>query len=359
MNNMEYVQPGNGNVEGQPVPYNLIKDGPNDERLSAAEMGHLWEMYLYNGAAKCRLQYFVAKAQDPEIRGVLEYALQTATTHLNKITQMFNTVGFPVPHGFTDEDVEPNAKRLFSDTLMLVYIRSFTNFELVESIVGLIRGIRTDVKEYYNACIDESQELLKRADEVSLRKGVFVKPPYIPVPDRVEYIFQDTFFGGLIGDKRPINALELTHVYTRLQTKMLKRTMVLGFSQVVQSQKVQKILSKGKQMIDKQIDGWTKLLQDEDLPLPMTWEHEITDSSESPFSDKLIMFNMLTMMRNSVTLEGISLPNCVRADIVTAFAGSIVKLQGYSKDILDLMVNSGWLEKIPQTTDRKEIIGQN
>lgn len=355
---MENVQPGTGNVTGQPVPYNVIKDGPNDERLSAAEMGYLWEMYLYNGGAKCQLQYFVAKAQDQEIRGVLEYVLQTMITRLNKITQMFNTVGFPVPHGFTDEDVESNAKRLFSDAFMLVYIRGLVNFELVESLMGLTRAIRTDVKEYYNACIDESQDLLKRADEVLLRKGVFVKPPYIPVPDRVEYVYHDTFFGGLIADKRPINALEVTHVYTRLQTKMLERALILGFSQVVQSQEVQKLLSNGKQMLDEHIDGWSKILQDEDLPLPMTWEHEITDSSESPFSDKLIMFYILTMMRNSVTLQGISLANCIRVDIVTAFAGSIVKLQAYAKDVLDLMINSGWLEKIPQTTDRKKIINQ-
>ena len=356
---MENVQPRTGNeASGQPVTYNAIKDGTNDERLSAAEMGHLWEMYLYNSAKKCQLQYFVAKTQDPEIRVILEYALQTATTRVNSLTQMFNTVGFPIPHGFTDEDVEPNAKRLFSDTFMLVNIRSLVNFELVESLMGLTRAIRTDVKEYYNTCIDQSQELLKKADEVILRKGVFVKPPYIPVPDRVEYVFQDTFFGGVIGDKRPINAFEITHVYTRLQTKMMERALILGFSQIVQSQKVQKLLSKGKQILDKQIDGWSKFLQDEDLPLPMTWEHEITDSSESPFSDKFIAFYLLTLMRNSVTLHGISLANCVRADIVTAFAGTIVRLQAYSKYILDLMISSGWLEKIPETSDRMEIINQ-
>jgi Protein of unknown function (DUF3231). len=355
---MENVQPGTGNATEQPVPYNLIKDGPNDERLTAPEMGHLWEMYLYNGSVKCQLQYFTAKAEDPEIRGVLEFALQTKTTRLDKITKIFNTVGFPVPHGFTDEDVEPNAKRLYSDSFMLVYIRNVINFELVESMMGLTRAIRPDVKEYFNASIDESQDLLKRADEVLLRKGVFVKPLNFPLPDRIEYVYQDTFFAGLGGDKRPINTLEVTHVYTRLQTKMLERTLILGFSQAVQSQKVQKLLSQGKQMIDKQIEGWSKILQDEDFPLPVTWEHQITDSSESSFSDKLIIFTVLTMMRNSVILLGISLANCSRLDIVTAFSASIVKLQAYTKDILDLMINSGWLEKIPQTIDRMEIINQ-
>lgn len=222
-------------------------------------------------------------------------------------------------------------------------------------MMGLTRAIRTDVKEYYNSCMDETQDLLKRADEVMLRKGLLVKPPYFPVPDRVEYVHKDTFFGGLIGDKRPINALEITHVYTRLQVKMFERALILGFSQVVKSQKVLKLLSNGKKMLDNQIEGWSKILQDADLPLPMTWEHAITDSTESPFSDKLIMFDTLTMMRNAISLYGISFANCIRADIVTAFGGAIVDLQDYSKDILDLMINSGWLEKISQAPDRKEL----
>lgn len=355
---MENIQPGMGNAAQQPVPYNLIKDGPNDERLTAPEMGHLWEMYLYNSSVKCQLQYYSALTQDPEMRGVLEFALQTKITRLDKITKIFNTIGFPVPHGFTDEDVEPNAKRLYSDNFMLVHVRNIINFELVESMMSLTRAIRTDVKEFFDACIDETQDLLKRADEVLLRKGIFVKPLNFPIPDRIDFVYQDTFFKGLIGDKRPINSLEITHVYTRIETKMLERALILGFSQTVQSQKVQELLSKGKQIIDKQIEGWSKILQDEDFPLPITWEHQITDSAESPFSDKLIMFNILTMMRNSIILLGISLANCIRTDIVTAFSGSIGKLQAYSKDILDLMINAGWLEKIPEAVDRKEIINQ-
>jgi hypothetical protein len=356
---MEYVQHGTENTTEQPLPCNAIKDGPHDERLSADEMGHLWEMYLYNARSKCQLQYLVAKARDSEIRAVLQYALEIATSRMNKLTQIFNTVGFPIPHAFNDEDVEPNAKRLFSDGLMLVYVNGLVNFELVESFMGLTRGLRVDVKEYYNACIDETQDLHKRADEVILRKGLSLKPPHFPVPDRVGYVHQDTFFGGLLGDKRPINALEVCHVYTRLQTKMLERALILGYSQVAQSKKVKALLSKGKQLIDKQIEGWSKILLDEDLPIPVTWEHEVTDSTESPFSDKLIMFSILTMMRNSATLLGISFANCVRIDIVTAFGGTLGALQAYSKAILDLMINSGWLEKIPQAANREEIIGQS
>jgi len=44
------------------------------------------------------------------------------------MTNLFNSVGFPIPNGFGDKDVLPNAKRLYSDSLMLVYLRTLNKF---------------------------------------------------------------------------------------------------------------------------------------------------------------------------------------------------------------------------------------
>lgn len=74
---MENVQSVTENATEQPIPINAIIDSPYAERLSASEIGSLWETYLYNATSKCQLQYFVTKAQDPEIRAVLQYAFRT------------------------------------------------------------------------------------------------------------------------------------------------------------------------------------------------------------------------------------------------------------------------------------------
>ena len=50
------------------------KSFPYDERLSAWEMSQLWLIYQANSSIKCILQYFVATAQDPEIKDVLNDA---------------------------------------------------------------------------------------------------------------------------------------------------------------------------------------------------------------------------------------------------------------------------------------------
>jgi len=342
----------------QPQPYNAGNDAPSDERLSAFEFGELWEGYMADSTATCLLQYFVAKAQDAEIRSVLEHALQLSTDHINTITQIFNSVNFPIPQGFTDEDVEPNAKRLFSDGYMLTYIRYVTRYGGIKYSKSLTTSTRPDVREFFNRCIDENQDLHKKADEVLIKKGFFSEGVHIPVPDRKGYVYEDrSFYKGIFGDKRPINALEIAQVFRRCESKLIERTLIVGFSQTVKSQKIQSLFVQGKQLLDKQIKRWSSILRDEDLPLPISLESEITDTLESPFSDKLMLFHTLSIMAYSLTVYGIAIANCTRADILTGMNQSIVESQFWGKDVLDLLIQSGWMEKIPQAADRKEIIG--
>ena len=345
------------NIKKQPIPYDVTRDAPVDERLSAFEMGELWEGYLADSSAICILKYFVAKAEDPEIRGVLQYALELSTNHVNRITQIFTSVNFPIPHGFSHEDVDLNAKRLYSDGFMLAYIRNVTKYGMIKYFKSLTTSVRPDVREFFNVCIDECQSLHRNADEILIKKGFFIKQPVIPVPDRVEYIYQDaSLFKGVFGDKRPMNSLEIAQVFNRLKADLIQRALLLGFSQVVQSQKIKKLFSKGKQLIDKHIRRWTKMLRDEDLAIPMSWDAEVTDSSESPFSDKLLSFHALAIEGYSVTIYGVAMASCTRTDIISAFSGSIFELQLYAKDGLDLLIDSGWLEKMPQAIDREAII---
>ena len=218
--------------------------------------------------------------------------------------------------------------------------------------------MRPDVREFYNQCVDEIQDLHTKVDEILIKKGIFSKEAYITVPDRIHYVYEGrSMYKGIFGDKRPINALEIAEVYSRLESKLVELPIVLGFSQVVQSQKIQKLLVQIKQALDKNIKQWSKILRDEDLPLSENVAYEVTDSSESPFSDRFMLFHVLNIFSYGLTAYGISIASCTRSDIVTAMNVSIAETMVVTKDTLDLMIQSGWLEKIPQAADRKGIIG--
>jgi hypothetical protein len=338
--------------ENVPAP-NVSKSVPYDERLSSWEMSQLWLIYQANSSMKCILQYFAAKAQDPEIKALLNDALNIIFLQLSTITRLFNSVGFPVPHGFTDEDIETNAKRLFSDSLMLSFHRTIIRFRLVQLAHALPLAIRPDVREFFNDALVQEQNLLNKAEDLLTKKGINVRPPYTPVPDRVNYIADNSWYGNLFGSKRPINILELTHVFKRLENKLVESAIHLGFTQVVKDPKIKAYFSRGLDILDKEIDKWSKLLNKENTILPMSWRSEVTDSLESPFSDKLMLFRTVLITAYSVYANGFALANCNRTDLVTAFAKVEIDLSSYGKDGLDLMIDNGWMEEIPLAVDRK------
>jgi len=339
-----------------PVP-SVSKNFPYDERLSSWEMSQLWLIYEANSSIKCILQYFVATAQDPEIKAVLNYALNGIIPQLSTVTNLFISVGFPIPHGFSDEDVNLNAKRLYSDSLMLTLLRKIIKFGFVKLAHALPLASRPDVQDYLNSALVFTQSLFNKTQHLLAKKGIAIKPPYTPVPDRVNYVTdKNNYYGSLLGKKRPLNVLELTHVSERLETKIAEKAILLGFVQVAIDKKVKAYFSKGNKMLDKEIDKWSSILKDEDLSSSLHWTSEVTDSTESPFSDRLMLFHVMFSITYSITANGFALGNCNRTDLVASFSKITLDLGGYDKEGLDLMIEKGWLEEIPLAADREEII---
>lgn len=178
----------------------------------------------------------------------------------------------------------------------------------------------------------------------------------MPIPDRVEYVHDvQNFFKGFIGKKRPINALEIEQCFVTAQSKLIERTLILGLGQVVKSKLLKDYLLRGKQIADKQIEVLGSFLTDEDLAIPATSDNQVTESTESPFSDKLIMFNITAFSSLNMTGLGIAFANCARKDILLSISRLIAEVADYAKGGLDLMIKQGWLERVPEASTRKAL----
>jgi hypothetical protein len=92
-------------------------------RLTAAEMATLWTQYINDSMAHCVGKFFLEKVEDEEVRPIIINTIEVARKNLSTMEDLFNKERFPVPHGFTDEDVNPEAPKLFSDTFVLMYLR--------------------------------------------------------------------------------------------------------------------------------------------------------------------------------------------------------------------------------------------
>jgi len=126
--------------------------------------------------AACSAIFFIIK--DHDIIQVLQYALELTEMHLQKVEDFLTKDGYPIPIGFTDEDVTVEAPPLFTDTYIIVYLHIMSM-----SIHGLTRYsgaignfIREDQRKYFIGVISESLELHDRATKVLTDKGIISKP---------------------------------------------------------------------------------------------------------------------------------------------------------------------------------------
>nr|WP_245948113.1 DUF3231 family protein [Paenibacillus sambharensis] len=322
-------------------------------RLTSAEIAQLWANYMGDSMAIRMLGYFLEKVEDTEVRDILEFARRISEKHLKLMPELFRSDNYPVPHGFTDDDVNLNAERLYSDTAFLIYLKNAAKHGLSLYAVALASCARDDVREYFTKCLTSTAELFNKVVDVLLRKGLFIRAPYIPTPEAVEYVHKDSFLNGLLGDRRPLNAAEINHLYNNIQTNAFGKAFIAGFAQCAQSEEIRGYFLRGKDIAHKQIEVFSSYLRDEDLPAPMTWDSDVMASTEAPFSDKLMLFHITGLNAAALTNYGAALSVSMRRDISASYARLSAEIGSYADEGAELLIKYGWMEKLPGNVDRR------
>lgn len=204
--------------------------------------------------------YFLEKCKDTDIR-LIEYDLSIITKNLQEIEDIFNSVNFLLPIGLTEEDVHEDAGKLYSDVFMLHYVKIKSKFELINYCSSRSLCAREDVIKHFNSCIDSELDISNRADDILLSKGLFIRSPYIPIPERVEFVKKQSFMDGFVGDERPMQSREIGFAFINTQTNALGEALLMGFSQVAKDKKVQGFMSIGKETFRRDMNlTYTRLM---------------------------------------------------------------------------------------------------
>ena len=117
--------------------------------LTAAEMCGLWTQYINDTLAVCVNSYFLEKVEDEEVRPIVEWTLDTAKENISIMQELFRKEDFPIPIGFTEQDVNLQAPRLFSDTFFLMYLRHMSILAMAASSAALGLATRPDVVTFH------------------------------------------------------------------------------------------------------------------------------------------------------------------------------------------------------------------
>lgn len=332
----------------------IVNEDSNDmvDRLTSAEMGKLWAVYTGNTMSKCVLTYFLNHVNDSEIKTIVQDALNLTEFFLYEIKKIFENEKIPIPLGLTDDDVNKGAPRLFMDEFYLHYLKYAGKAGLSIYVAALPLMIRPDVREFLNYSIQETAKMLIKVNETLLEKGVLHKPPFIPIPNKVEFVGKQSYLNGFFGEVRSLHALEIAHLHDIIENDVTSKALLIGFVKVAKSERVRQFFQRGKDLTMRHIEKSSHHLQKEDLPSPPLLDDLVEPANISPFSDKLMVFHKIDMFSMKIRSYGNALSLNGRRDLAAMYGKFLLDVGLYIEDGANITIDEHWMEKPPHAVDR-------
>ncbi|WP_100372338.1 DUF3231 family protein [Bacillus sp. FJAT-45037] len=323
---------------------------PESIKLTSSEMASLWKQYISVTHSMCMLQYFIAKAEDNEVLTTLTNTLQKVEKIKGNTKQILELEKVQVPVGFSSQDVDVNAPRLFSDVFALLYIKNLSRIITSTSSLMHTMSTRKDIRQHFKECTSEVLTVFDEVSDVLLDKGLYVRPPYIEPPRKSDFVEDKDYLNGinLLGDQRNLNAIEISHVFGNIEANVVGNTITQAFEQTADKKEVRDFLKKAGKLSEKVITTLTKFLTSSHLPAPMPSETQVFSSSQPAFSDRLMMYQLTTLSSIGISDYATSLATSMRNDLkrqYTDFLDDTAKLGGEAQKLL---IENSWLEQPPQ-----------
>lgn len=326
-------------------------------QLTSAEIACIWTGYMNDTMAKCMLGYFLNHVKDEEIRSVVQQAYDLSSTHIEELHKIFQEEQLPLPIGFTNEDVNINAPRLYTDPFMLQYVAHMAKVGLLAYSAFISMGARKDIKTYFTTGLQKTSDLFVKSTDVLLEKGLYIRAPYIAYPTNSTMVESEKYLSGFsfFSKQRPLNAIEISHLYMNILTNQIGAKLALSFAQISPNNEVQTWMLRGKDISNKHVKIFTSSLIDNDTQAPSSSDVCITDSTTPPFSDKLTMFHMGLLSAAGTGNYATSASASQRSDLILNYERLSLEVAKYTKDGADIMIKNEWMEQPPTTLDKEKL----
>ncbi|WP_026672264.1 DUF3231 family protein [Alkalihalobacterium bogoriense] len=329
----------------------------NSIKLSSSELATLWTTYTNDCAAICMITYFLQHIDDNAIKEVVNYSLNISEQHTKKIKTLFNNEKVAIPKAFSvEEDVILSAPRLYSDSFYLFYLHNMAKISANSYSLALANAARSDVRQFYSQSLESSITLYNKTADILLEKGLYLRPPQIPMPEKVDFVKEHSFLTGWFGERRPLNAVEIMNLFFNIERNQLGKSLIIGFSQTSKTKEIIDYFLRGKEIARKHVEVFSSILNESELPAPMTWDTLPTNSTTQVFSEKLMMFHITALQGASISHYGTSMGTSLRRDIGLHYNRLLHEVLLYAEDGSNLLIKHGWLEQPPQAPNRQVLV---
>lgn len=327
----------------------------NKLKLTSSEIGTLWGEYVNGTMTEIVNKYMVSIIEDAETKQVFETAIKTWENQKKQLVFFIEKDGFPVPNGFTESDLNENTARLFSDIFCLNYLHIMTIHGLLGHTTALSVSVRKDLRKFYSSCVDDAKNMYDLTIELLLKKGVFQRDPYFYPNQSPEIITSKDFTDGLLGKGRVLSSTEIISISLNIKKGIMAKALSIGFSQVTGSKDIRKFFEELEEAADENLQALSKILHEDNLPVPKSLETEVTTSKDSPFSDKLMLYHMGFLVQTAQVYYGTGLAGSMRTDLALVYEKAILKSLGITRKWFGIMVKNKWIEQPPLAPNRKEL----
>ncbi|MCJ7689237.1 MAG: DUF3231 family protein [Clostridiaceae bacterium] len=319
-------------------------------QITSSEIGILWMIYTSQSARLAVFSIFRDKTIDIEAKNILDAYIIDTTNIKNKIINLFNNENVVIPLGINEQDIVSEAPPLFDDIFNIMNLRRATKLFTGRTGVFCIMSYMKELNDILKLDFEISNKYYMMTTNYLLGKGVLTKSPYVTMPKKVEFIEDKNYLSGynILSDKRSLDTIEVGYISEAMENAILDMKFLTGFAQVAKEIEVKKYLIEGKELLKKHIIELSNMLLQSDIELPSTRAGKVTDSTQAPFSDKLMMYVNSLISNTPLGFTALGTSFSMRNDLP-------IKLGLISKDTLDytrkgskIMIKYKWMEQPPQ-----------
>lgn len=322
--------------------------------LCALEVSYLWAGYSVDNMSVSILSGYSSRTTDDQVKEVLAAAADFAREQVSRKGQLLSEEGMPLPKGFiVEEEVRLSAPRLFSDRFYLTYLSIATRLGLRFYAQALGAACREDVRFFSADSLQATERLQSAVLSLMQRRGEYFRPPVLTAPDHPEFIQKTSFMNGFFGDKRPLTGMEISGLYSSMELVLLMEAISTGFAQVSSDAKVKEQFLRMKELAAGHKQSMAKMLEQDDLPAPVSLLAEITNSSEALFSERLMLCHAAGLTGTLIEAYGSALSCTMRNDVAALYLKQTGQAGMLAKSLTKTLVDYEWLEKPPGALERQ------
>ncbi|WP_248560162.1 DUF3231 family protein [Niallia sp. NCCP-28] len=325
-------------------------------KLSSTELGALWMTFQKKTMILRILEYFIETAEDKQAKKLMEGLWKELHPKVEEIKQLFKEERAALPTGFTSSDVNIYAPKLYDNRFDIMLCRILKEISMGLYTLHLTMAYREDIIKLYQQLSALTQNYYEQFTNYLMEEDMLLAPNFINMPKTVDYITDKAYLKGtnILGQKRKLNTIEYGYIYHGIETNIVGMQMITGFAQCAKNPDIKKYFLKGKNLSKSILSEMGNMLINDDIYAPATSGGNITSSTESPFSDKLMMFCTYLMCNFSLGGQSFGAGFSLRNDVNLKLALLAKDVYEYTREGVMAMIDHGWMEE-PPGMDRDQL----